>query len=116
MATSAILASPRLREQAIETNISTFLELLKNENVGVRCHAASSLAKIGPDAKIAVPVLTVLLKDKDRDVRRAVALALGDIGFGARSAIPALTRLVDDKVSEVRRAARDAVKKINEAE
>jgi HEAT repeat protein len=43
--------------------IPALIELLKNEDAGVRYMAAESLERIGPKAKEAVPALTEALKD-----------------------------------------------------
>ena len=53
--------------------------LLKDKEPDVRLNTVNTLAKIGPDAREAVPALIPLLKDKSRDVREATEAALEKI-------------------------------------
>src|SRR5262249_40159735 len=58
-----------------------------------RIRAALLLAKLGPDAKKAVPALVRALDDKDPFIRDAAASALGRIGPAAKEAAPACINL-----------------------
>lgn len=58
-------------------HIFVLIELLKYEEF--RCKAANALGELGPDAKIAVPVLTELLNDKNEEIRKAAREALEKI-------------------------------------
>ena len=101
--------------------------------------AARALATIGPDAKVAVPVLAQALRSNEREVREDAAIALGCIGEdaipelidalaskdaklralaayalasagpGAKSAIPALMRTLKDENEAVRTAGAHAL-------
>jgi len=71
-----------------------------------------AIARLGPDAAVAVPDLQKLLSDRDNDLRIEVAVALGEIGPGAKAAIPALILMSDNHRSDVRRAAAQALVKI----
>ena len=62
----------------------------------MRTVAARVLARIGPEAVIAVPTLQLLLEDPDDEVRRAATRALGQIGPAAAAAIPDLIRLLEE--------------------
>jgi HEAT repeat protein len=54
-----------------------------------RAMAASSLGRLGPEAKAAVPALTAALQDEDDMVREHAAEALGQItGNGNRQKAP----------------------------
>ena len=52
-------------------------------------------ARIGPEAKEAVPALIARLDDPDEEVRQASARALGQVGPAAAPAVPALISLID---------------------
>jgi HEAT repeat protein len=54
------------------------------------------LARIGPDAKEAVPALTALIDDQRPEVRREAILALAEIGDAAAPAIPRILKALDD--------------------
>src|SRR5207248_6632930 len=64
------------------------------ENVSAQCgsrariQAALLLAKLGPEAKAAVPALVRALKEKDPFIRDAAARALGRIGSAPKAAAP----------------------------
>lgn len=65
-------------------------------------YAAIALARLGPDARAAVPVLVERLEDKE--FRLAAAYALGKIGGpGARAAVPVLVTLLADSDEVVQR-------------
>jgi HEAT repeat protein len=77
--------------------------------------AALALEKIGPDARAAVPQLTIALNDSEWSVRRQAVLALGQIGPDAHPALPALRRLQNgDPNGLVRKAVEQALPKIPE--
>ena len=67
-------------------------EALQNRDPRVRREAAGVLARMGPEAKDAVPDLTRLLDDEDEATRKMAARALGRIGPDAAAAVPALMR------------------------
>jgi hypothetical protein len=67
-------------------------EALRNREPRVRREAAGVLARMGPEAKDAVPDLTRLLDDEDEATRKMAARALGRIGPEAGAAVPALMR------------------------
>ena len=86
---------------------------MPNRIGNVRIYAASTLGRIGPAAKIAVPVLIEALKDKRAGVRSRAATALGQIGPAANAAVPALRSLSEsDPEASVRSSANWALKKI----
>jgi len=59
-----------------------------------RLQAALLLARLGPEARVAVPALMRALEDKDSFIRDAAASALGRIGPAAREAAPDLIALL----------------------
>jgi HEAT repeat protein len=53
--------------------------VLQDRDSRVRRLSGLTLARIGPDARLAVPALIAAMKDADAGVRAAVALALKKI-------------------------------------
>ncbi|MBI4327114.1 MAG: HEAT repeat domain-containing protein, partial [Chloroflexi bacterium] len=69
------------------------IQALYSTNRATRAIAAQSLAKLGPEARSAVPALVDVLDDP---ATRARAIqALGDIGPAAKEAVPRLEQLLD---------------------
>jgi HEAT repeat protein len=66
---------------------------LQSPDAHTRHLAARQLAKIGGQAKEAVPQLTLALRDSDKSVRHYAAKTLAEVGIDAR---PATDALVDD--------------------
>lgn len=91
--TLAILAgcssSPKIDVQAQLTRYKTGDQVAREE-------ALVEIAKAGPAAEPAMPVLLEALKDKDALIRRLALHALGEIGPKAKSAIPAIKELMSD--------------------
>lgn len=81
------------------TGVAALSEVLKGNTYWIaRQAAAQGLAKTGPAAQSAVPVMIeAVRKDSSPAVRRYVAEALGRIGTGAKDAIPALTEAAQDQ-------------------
>jgi HEAT repeat protein len=75
--------------------VGVLAEALKNPDAEIRISAAMSLARIGKEAKSAVPALALALSDRDKVVRAHVAEALYNIGPEAREAVPALILALD---------------------
>jgi HEAT repeat protein len=73
--------------------------------------APSLLAKLGPDAKAAVPALMDALSSKQSALRLSAVYALGEIGPDAKM-VPALTDLLNDDEAHVRAAAATVLGKI----
>ena len=68
----------------------SLIEVLKDDDAGVRRSAAEALGKIGPEATPAVEALTTALQDPVVDVRVKAAEALGQISPEAAPAIEVL--------------------------
>jgi len=66
---------------------------------------AGILARIGPEAKDAVPALTKLLDRDDADARTEALIALAAMGPAAKSAVPEMEDALDDPDMNVRYAA-----------
>lgn len=60
-----------------------------------RIQAALLLARLGPEAKSALPALVRALKDRDTFVRDAAASALGRMGSAAKDATPEVIALLE---------------------
>jgi len=100
------LATPVLLPAAANSqDIDALIAKLKSNDPGKRAEAADALAKMGPEAKAAVPALLEALKDANPLVRSAAAFALGDIHADATSVVPALIRALEDPDEFVRHAA-----------
>ena len=81
--------------------VPALIDALKGENEDVRIRATYVLEDIGPDAKAAVPALTIeALKDENEYIREAAAGALGEID--AEAAVLAFIEALKDKHGEVR--------------
>ncbi len=69
--------------------------MLADPDPAVRRQAAEILARIGPEAEMAIePLMRVLEEDSDRAVRKAAAYALGQMGPKAAAAAPVLLRIL----------------------
>lgn len=91
------------------------LEKLKKPSAAERREAALDLAKMGADARAAVPELTKTASELDAGVRAASAYALGEIGLAAEPAAMILLRNVtSDKVANVRKESVVALGKIGQ--
>jgi HEAT repeat protein len=89
-------------ELAAKLSLPQLIEKLTDKNVNVRAHAADGLARLGKDAKSAVPALgKALQEDQDPFVRRSASVALGEIGPDAKTAVPALVALVQSQYENV---------------
>jgi HEAT repeat protein len=79
------------------------LDEWSSDNVCTQCgsveriQVARLLARLGPEAKPAVPALIRALKDKDPFIREAAASALGRIGPDAKKAAPDMISLLEEK-------------------
>lgn len=89
----AILAScssePKIDIQAQLARFKTGDQVAREE-------ALVEIAKAGPKAEPAMPVLVEALQDKDALIRRLALHALGEIGTKAKSALPAINALSSD--------------------
>jgi HEAT repeat protein len=86
--------------------------LLRHEGDSeIRWNAARTLAKIGPAAKEAAPMLVEAMKDPEPLVREHAAEALGCIGPEAKETIPELVKALKDPDAHVRR---DAVRSLGQ--
>jgi HEAT repeat protein len=75
--------------------------------------ALRALAKMGPTAADAVPVLEEALADPNQNVRVAAVRALSQIGPPASPTVPALLHLLVDRAKPVRQAVAEALGKID---
>ena len=77
--------------------MKTLVEMLRDTSGDVRRQAASSLERLGNEARPAVPALIETLRDKMAGVRHQAAVSLGRLGTKAGPAVPALIdRIADD--------------------
>ena len=74
------------------------VEMLRDTSGDVRRQAASSLERLGNEARPAVPALVETLRDKMAGVRHQAAVSLGRLGTKAGPAGPALIDRVADDV------------------
>lgn len=83
-------------------SVTQLEQMLKNADPVVQSQGAFGLARLGQDAKPAMPSLIQALKG-DARVRQYAAQALGNIGPEAKDAVPALIILLRDPEWPVRR-------------
>jgi HEAT repeat protein len=88
-------------------------ESLKAADPELRRLAADALAKLGPQAKPAVPALLANLKSKDKGMRLVAMRALEAIGTEAKEAVPLLTEAMQDSDLEVAIPAAVALAKVS---
>lgn len=79
------------------------------QGTGNKDDAIQRLARLGPPAAGAIPVLAVLLSDRAPLTRFLAAEALASIGDAAHTSIPALQQSLHDGDPIVREAATDAL-------
>ena len=72
------------------------MQQLQDPDAKARVGAASALARLGPKAAPAVPLLIEALNDQNKLVRTQSIAALGKIGPAAAAAVPVLTPLLRD--------------------
>jgi HEAT repeat protein len=78
----------------------------------LRLAALISLARFGPAAKSALPVLIEAVKSDEPDVRQAAGQVLGSLGAGAGPAVPALTAALADPDPTARKVIVSALGKV----
>jgi HEAT repeat protein len=76
--------------------------------------AAKTLARKGPEARLAIPSLALALQSSDKWVREAAARSLGEVGREAKVVRPALEQATADQEAEVREAAEKSLAKISQ--
>jgi HEAT repeat protein len=85
---------------APQANVAALLVTLRSEKADDRRTAATALARLGDQARAAVPALVAAFpQEKDTFARRAMVVALGQIGPGARDAVPSLVVALRDGYS-----------------
>lgn len=77
--------------------VRSLVEVVERQPGAARHRALEILARIGPGAAEAVPVLREMLRDSDPDTRRLAARALGQIGPAAADAVPELIDALDEE-------------------
>jgi hypothetical protein len=86
------------------------VQLLADEDPGVRMLAEQALGALAYNARDAVPALALAAeKDPSAPVRAAALNALAGVGFRARAAMPAATAALRDPSADVRVAAAAAL-------
>ena len=108
---SAVLALRRIGAGASKA-VPVLIELLDNEDIGLRIFSADALWRIDKRADLAVPIMVATLSHDSAPMRRGAAHLLGEMGAGAEGAIPSLLRARNDRDRLVRKLAADAVAKI----
>ncbi len=88
--TSQAVFDPNRPDPAVSA-VPTLMELARDKDYPSRAAVVAALGRIGPDADVAVPVLTAALKDTD--ARLAAAGAILQYGAKAKAAVPALREL-----------------------
>lgn len=96
-------ADPLLELQ--RETLPSVLEALRSRNERTMRTAFNILEALGPEAGLAVPILTLTLRSRDKFARWGAARTLGRIGPAAAPAVPALTPLLDDPDPDLALAA-----------
>lgn len=100
----------------LSNSLPDLIVALSSSNDEIRIAAARKLVTFGPDAKIAVPLLTQNLQHPNSEVRRSAVDALASLGEMARPSVASLTALLlTDTVIQPRRHAAIALGKIGDA-
>lgn len=103
-------AKPEVLDTAMDAMAAMRLKVLPRliealEVQEVRARAAAIIARIGPEAKAAVPALIDALDDPDAATRSEVLLALAAMGPDARPAASVVIKCLNDPDLKVRYAA-----------
>jgi len=105
-------------EVKFDDTIPALVDALESEDAWTRLNAAGTLAQMGVEAELVVPVLIELLSEtgdeRYRTISEEASMALGLYGPGAIDAIPTLLETMKDDDRQVRRAGSDAVAAIGE--
>ena len=96
-----------------DARLQNLIRRLKSPHDVNRIHASLLLARMGAEAREAVPTLLELLHEECAQNRKLAAWTLGHIGQGAVEAVPALLVAVRDSNEGVRKMACEALEKIS---
>lgn len=96
--------------------ISTHIQNLESDDIGVRQQAAQALNGFGADAVIAVPALIRAYDNEKFYIRLPVVTALGNIGSGAKETVPILVQALGDRDSQISWHAGQFLGKIGDEE
>lgn len=88
-----------------DRDVGEWIELLKSEEARQRWYATLALARIGPDARDAIPPLMNLLAERSQYeyVRAGAAFALGCIHEDPERVVPLLAQTLESELASVRR-------------
>src|SRR6266498_4423924 len=100
---------PQMIAQEKAYSVNDLIQQLRSQDANIRAFAADTLARMGAEAKEAVPALAAALKDRDQFVRLYAARALRRMGAEAKEAAAALIAALKDQDSSVRASAADAL-------
>lgn len=78
--------------------VPSVIQLIKDEDPGVRCVAMFVISKSGNITKAAIPLLIEALNEKDERVRGVAALAFQYMGSEAKPAIPKIIAILKNKL------------------
>jgi HEAT repeat protein len=92
--------------------MSRWINDLEHGDDDARHQAAKALGAIGPEAKDAVPALSVALRDENDLVRLNASLALLKIAPESQAAIPALAEALHDQIPLIRMNAAMALNRM----
>src|SRR5262249_25586528 len=92
-----------------EVKVKTLLTRLRGKDATDRQMAVRALNELGPEAKVAIPLLVDALSDTQGESRQIVTNVLSRIG---KSAVPALTMALKKEDKGTRRQAAIALGKI----
>ena len=94
-----------------EESVPHLLSLAGDKDSFVETIAIMELARLGPAAADALPVLVQKMLDKKRHKRLLLIDAIGEIGPGARDALPVLQELLDSEKSKTVSAGQEHMRR-----
>jgi HEAT repeat protein len=95
-------------------DVAALIKKLADKDEHESVAAANSLAKLGPQARPAIPSLALALGSPNKWLRVAAAEALGALGYDAHVVTPYVQKLKQDPETDVRKAAEAALARIGE--
>ena len=95
-----------------DRSLNSWMKDLDSADKRTRLVAADAIARMGPQAKPALPALIKLLNDPEKSIRMSGIVAIARIGAEAKPALPILQQLTTDPDPNISKAAKLAIEAI----